>query len=314
MTIEWQTETRSRAKEHCQNCGVLITQPSAFCGNCGAALAPPPAPQTANSAGSAAPPPSASTPPMVQPPPAPIPQMQASPSSPPGQGPPPAAPPPATPQQPAGDSPKDSRNWIPYAAVGGAVVAIAALVAVLLLTLGGSAGKNLESAAVTRQQALQLLADSGTTTVSSAAPGLFAFVKVGKLTTIVPAGWRASAQNGSGTTRIQFTDPKRAGSALTIVAQDADGEDTHRQAAAAFKAVKKTGSKVGSYGSVTLPGGRAAWQVTYLKAGMTNETYFFSACSGKAAMVVDVAEPAAIFTREQATLQAVADSVEPACS
>ncbi|HEY3758491.1 MAG TPA: hypothetical protein VGL37_01925 [Solirubrobacteraceae bacterium] len=188
------------------------------------------------------------------------------------------------------------------------------MAAVLLLTLGGSAGKNLKSTAVTRQQALQLLADSGTTTVSSAAPGLFAFVKVGKLTAIVPAGWRASAQNGSGTTRIQFADPKHAGSALTIVAQDATGEDTYRQAAAALKAVKKTGNKVSSYGSVTLPGGRAAWQVTYLKAGLTNETYFFSACGGKAAMVVNVAESAASFEREQATLQAVADSVEPECS
>ncbi len=191
---------------------------------------------------------------------------------------------------------------------------VAALVVILLVTLGGSAGKNLKSASVTRRQALELLADSGATTVSDAAPGLFALVSTGKLTAIVPAGWRATAQAANGTTRAEFTDPKHSGSTLTIVAQGSSGEDGHRQAAAALKAVKKTGDAVSSYGPVTFPGGREAWQVTYTNAGLTNETYFLAACRGKAAIVIGVAAPIAIFRQEQMTFGAVAASAEPVCS
>jgi hypothetical protein len=228
--------------------------------------------------------------------------------------PPPAAPPPGAPSPAGGQPPTGSRSWIPFAAVGGAAVLVAGVVAILLLTLGGSAGKDLKSTSVTRQQALQLLADSGTTTVSSAAPGLFALVSTGKLTAIVPAGWRATAQAASGTTRAEFTDPKYARSSLTIVAQRAGGGNAHDQAGAALQAVKRAGDTVSSYGPVTFPGGREAWQVTYTDAGLTDETYFFSACSGKAAMVVAVEASTVIFHREQTALGAVAASAEPVCS
>lgn len=305
----------SQPEEYCQNCGAAISEPSAFCGSCGADLATsqPPASSTVAAA--------AQTPVATQPagaapaPKMPSPQGGSHSTAPVGQGPPPpGAPPPETPS-PAGSQPqKSSRNWIPFAAVGGAAVLVAALVAVLLLTLGGSAGNNIKSTSATRQQALQLLAASGTTTVSSAAPGLFALVSTGKLTAIVPAGWRATAQAASGTTRAEFADPKHAGSTLTIVAQGAGGGNGHNQAGSALKAVKKTGDTVSSYGPVTFPGGREAWQVTYTHAGVTDETYFFSACSGKAAMVVAVAATAALFQQDQTTFGAVAASAEPTCS
>jgi hypothetical protein len=304
----------SQAVEYCQSCGGAITEPSAFCGSCGAALAtlPPSDPPTATSTAvkpsttqSSVDPAMAGTgPPGVS-------QGAAAAVQTPS---PPAVPPPGAPSAAGGQSPKGSRSWMPFAAVGGAVVLVAAVVAILLLTLGGSAGKNLKSTAVTRQQALQLLADSGTTTVSSVAPGLFALVSTGKLTAIVPAGWRATAQAASGTTRAEFTDSKHAGSSLTIVAQGAGGGNAHDQAGAALKAVKKTGDTVSSYGPVTFPGGREAWQVTYTNAGLTDETYFFSACSGKAAMVVAVAASTVIFQQERTTLGAVAASAEPVCS
>jgi hypothetical protein len=150
--------------------------------------------------------------------------------------------------------------------------------------------------------------------VSSAAPGLFALVSTGKLTAIVPAGWRATAQAANDTTRAVFTDPKRAGSSLTIVAQSTGHGNAHDEAGAALKAVKKTGDTVNSYGPVTFPGGREAWQVTYASAGLTDETYFFSACSGKTAMVLAVEASTAVFQREQATLGAVAAGAEPVCS
>jgi hypothetical protein len=305
----------SQTAEYCQSCGVAITEPSAFCGSCGAALAEP-SPPDAQAFTSAVPKPPTSRPSGARPamaatgapgvPPAATPVDQAPP--------PPAAAPQGAPSQAGSQPPTGSRSWIPFAAVGGAAVLVAAVVAILLLTLGGSAGKNLESTSVTRQQALQLLADSGTTTVSSAAPGLFALVSSGKLTAIVPAGWRATAQAASGTTRAEFTDPRYAGSSLTIVAQGARGGNAHDQAGTALKAVRKTGDTVNSYGPVNFPGGREAWQVTYTDAGLTDETYFFSACNGKAAMVVAVQASTVIFHREQTTLEAVAASAEPLCS
>lgn len=303
----------SQPKEFCHNCGVAINELSAFCGRCGAALATPSAASTvATTAQMSAATQSAGAPPA---PTMPSPQGGSHAAAHVGQGPPPpGAPPPETPSPADSQPQKSSRNWIPFAAVGGAAVLVVTLVAVLLLTLGGSAGKNIKSTSATRQQALQLLAANGTTTVSSAAPGLFALVSTGKLTAIVPAGWRATAQAASGTTRAEFADPKHAGSALTIVAQGAGGGNAHNQAGAALKAVKKTGDTVSSYGPITFPGGHEAWQVTYTDAGLTHETYFYSACGGKVAMVVGVAASAAIFQQEQTTLGAVAASAEPTCS
>src|SRR5580704_14326086 len=291
----------SQTVEYCQSCGTAITEPSSFCGSCGAALMALPSPPAAPSSAPKQP---AAPSPASRPPRAGTGGVRTAPVE---QAPPPPPTPPPAASSPAGQQPpKGPRNWIPVAAIGGTAVLVAAVVAILLLTLGGSAGKNLKSTAVTRQQALQLLADSGTTTVSSGAPGLFALVSTGKLTALVPAGWRATAQAASGTTRAEFTDPRDAGSSLTIVAQDAAGESAHGQAGAALKAVRKTSDTVSSYGPVDFPGGREAWQVTYTKSGLTDETYFFSACGGKAAMVVAISTTSAIFQREQATLGAIA--------
>jgi hypothetical protein len=202
---------------------------------------------------------------------------------------------------------------MPYAAVSGAAVLVAVLVAILLLAVGGSAGKNLKSNAVTREQALALLAANGTTTVSPAAPGLFAFVTTGKLSTIIPAGWRATSQAASGTTRAEFADPKHPGSTVTIVAQSAVRGSNHGRAAAAVSAVKRKGGTVSSYGSTGFAGGREAWQLTYADSGLTHQTYFYTACGGKTAMVVDVAASSSFFQQTQATLAAVAASAEPSC-
>lgn len=305
----------SQTAEYCQSCGVAITEPSAFCGSCGAALATPP-PADPSTMPSMAPNPLATRSSGARPATAAAGASSVPPgAAPAAHAPPPhSEPPPGMPSPTGSQSPKGTRSWIPFAAVGGAAVLVAAVVATLLLALGGSAGKNLKSTSVTRQQALQLLADSGATTVSSAAPGLFALVNTGKLTAIVPSGWRATAQAASGTTRAEFTDPKHAGSSLTIVAQHAGGGNAHDQAGAALTAVKRTGDTVSSYGPITFPGGREAWQVTYTSTGLTDETYFFPACSGKAAMVVAVEASTVIFQREQATLGAVAASAEPVCS
>ncbi|HYM54280.1 MAG TPA: hypothetical protein VES97_02875 [Solirubrobacteraceae bacterium] len=199
--------------------------------------------------------------------------------------------------------------------MGGAAILVAGLVVVLLLALGGSAGKNVKSTAVTREQALALLAANGTTTVSSAAPGLFALVTTGKLSTIVPAGWRATAQAGSGTTRAEFADPKHPGSTLTIVAQSGGGGggNDHNRAGAAERAVRSKGYTVSSYGPITFPGGREAWHLTYTDPTSTHETYFYSACKGSAAMVVDIAASSSAFQRAQPLLEATAASAEPLC-
>lgn len=327
----------SEHREYCENCGVAIGEPSAFCGNCGAALsAPEPIAATATAAGATAhgevagagapstPTQRGSsqatqtpgttrattsvvdtgaqrreTPPLGGTPP---------PGTPPTGAPPVGAPIPAS-EQP----PEKSRKWIPFAVIGGGALLILAMVAALLLALGGSAGKNVKSASATREQALQLLAANGTTTVSRVAPGLFALVTTGKLTTAVPAGWRATAQTAGDATRAEFADPQHAASTLTIVAQKEASGSEHDRAVAARKAVSSKGDAVRSLGSVTFPGGRQAWLLTYSAAGVTHETYFFSACNNDDAMVVDVAATTSLLEHEQASLQAIAASAEPKC-
>jgi zinc ribbon protein len=291
---------------YCHNCGVALNEPSAFCSSCGAPLAEPHALAAAAVAATNQPPSRQHVPMGVQGPErtrmserqaqAPLPRES-----------PPAAPPSV--EEP-GATP---RRWIPFAAVSAAATLVAALVAILLLTVGGSAGKDVKSNAVTREQALALLAANGTTTVSSAAPGLFAFVTTGKLTTIIPAGWRATSQTTNSATRAEFADPKHPGSTVTIVAQSATPASNHGRAAAAMKAVKVNGGVVISSGAARFAGGRDAWQLTYTDHGNTHQTYFYLACNAKTAMIVDVAVAAQLFPRTQGTLAAVAASAEPSC-
>jgi hypothetical protein len=187
------------------------------------------------------------------------------------------------------------------------------MVAALLLALGGSAGKNVKSAAATREQALQLLAANGTTTVSRAAPGLFALVTAGKLTTAVPAGWRATSQAAGDATRAEFADPQHPTSTLTIVAQKETAGSEHSRALAARKAVSGKGDAVQALGAVAFPGGRQAWRLSYSDSGVIHQTYFFAACNSSDAMVVDVSATSSVIEHEQATLQALAASAEPQC-
>jgi hypothetical protein len=291
---------------YCHNCGVALNELSAFCSSCGAPLAEPRALATSAAASTGRPPSRGHVPMGMQAPErARMPGHQA-------QAPPPGESFPANPPfvEEPGDAP---RRWIPYAAVSAAATLVAALVTVLLLTVGGSAGKDVKNNAVTREQALALLASNGTTTVSSAAPGLFAFVTTGKLSTIVPAGWRATSQTINGAARAEFADPKHPGSTVTIVAQSATPASDHGRAAAAMKAVKVNGGVVNSYGATRFAGGRDAWQLTYTDQGTTHQTYFYLACNAKTAMVVDVAATAQVFQRTQGTLAAVAASAEPSC-
>jgi hypothetical protein len=301
------------ATEYCPNCGVPITEPSSYCGSCGAALREP-EPTALAAAGStrSSVPQSGTGQSATAAPSAPGPAQAGPPAD---QATPPPGPPPPGTAPPAGEQPpKGSRNWIPLAAVGGAAVLVAGLVAVLLLALGGSAGNNVKSSAVTREQALALLAANGTTTVSSAAPGVFALVTAGKLRTIVPAGWRATAQTEGATTRAEFAGPKHPSSTLTIVAQTGGGASDHSRAGAAEAAVRRKGYAVSSYGPITFPGGREAWHLTYADSTSTHETYFYSTCKrGSTAMVVDIAAPTSAFPQEQPALEAAAASAEPIC-
>lgn len=327
----------SEHREYCENCGVAIGEPSAFCGNCGAALsAPEPIAATATAAGV----PAHSEVAGTGTPPTPTQRGSSQATQTPGTTrtttsgidtgahrreapplggtPPPGAPPTGAPPAgapiPASEQPSEkSRKWIPFAAIGGGALLVLAMVAALLLALGGSAGKNVKSASATREQALQLLAANGTTTVSRVAPGLFALVTTGKLTTAVPAGWRATAQTAGDATRAEFADPQHAASTLTIVAQKEASGSEHNRAVSARRAVSSKGDAVRSLGSVTFPGGRQAWLLSYSAAGVTHETYFFSACNNNDAMVVDVAATTSLLEHEQASLQAIAASAEPKC-
>jgi hypothetical protein len=307
----------SKYNEYCHNCGTAIGEPSSFCASCGAALAEPePAGVSGGGAttraAAAAPPSSAQlaperlagqAAPRGTPPMAGVPSPEAPPAA---QGPPTG--PPGGSAEPSG-----SKRWLPFVAAGGGVIAIAALVAILLIALGGSAGKDVKSTSVTRAQALQLLAANGTTTVSRVSPGLFAAVSTGKLGALVPAGWRATAQTENATTRAEFADPKHPDSTLTIVTQKGTGVSDHRRALSARAAVKVRGFTQTAFGPVGFPGGREAWRLTYDKGNAIHETYFYSGCNGAAAMVVDVSAARSEFTRDQATLGTAVASAEPLC-
>jgi hypothetical protein len=297
--------------EYCHNCGAALGAPSAFCSNCGASLSAPEPSARAGRASSAAGTRSAQGPPEARRESVPPPHA-APPRGPTAGGPLPADSPPGGDHQ-AKPSMTSSR-WAPLAAVGGMVVLVAAIVAVLLLVLGGSAGKHVKGTSATRAQALELLAANGTSTVSRAAPGLFAVVTTGKLTALVPAGWRATAQAAPGTARAEFADPKQADSTLTIVVQTGNRASSDRsRALSARSAAKARGFAEVAFGAIAFPGGRQAWRLAYTKTGATHETYFYSACDGGAAMVVDVSAPSGSFKQEQINLAAAAAGAEPVC-
>ncbi len=156
----------SEHREYCENCGVAIGEPSAFCGNCGAALsAPEPIAATATAAGV----PAHSEVAGTGTPPTPTQRGSSQATQTPGTTrtttsgidtgahrreapplggtPPPGAPPTGAPPAgapiPASEQPSEkSRKWIPFAAIGGGALLVLAMVAALLLALGGSAGKN----------------------------------------------------------------------------------------------------------------------------------------------------------------------------
>ncbi|HST54699.1 MAG TPA: zinc ribbon domain-containing protein [Solirubrobacteraceae bacterium] len=302
--------------KYCSNCGVAITDPSSFCSSCGARVAgelaqqpATPAPGNVPHQGSMAHVPSVhgEPRPAASPPPASATPASGPPASPPPGGAPPDA------SSPSDKAPLRSRSWVPSAAIATSALLVTALVVILLLALGGSAGKNVKSASVTRTQALQLLAANGTTTVSRAAPGLYAVVKAGHLNVIVPAGWRATAQTASSATRAEFADPKQSSSTLTIVSEKGAGGNDHRRALAARKSIVRKGYAESAFGRVVFPGGREAWRLTYANAGTTHSTYFYSACHGEQGMVVDASAASPAFEHEQTTLAAAAASAEPLC-
>jgi hypothetical protein len=56
-----------------------------------------------------------------------------------------------------------------------------------------------------------------------------------------------------------------------------------------------------------------AWLLTYSAANLTHNTYFFAACNGSVAMVVDAAARPSVMQQQQTALEASAASAEPQC-
>lgn len=312
------TETETTTENnYCPHCGDAISEPGAFCGACGSAL---------GTGGSRAASPDAALRPSV-----PTPSPAAAPHSAPARAPSPtmrdvgADPAPATPHSgppppahpippaPTAAPATGGRRWIPYAVVGGAAVLLAAIVTTVLLLISGSAGSNVKAASATRSDVQKLLAAEGTTVVSPAAPGLFALVRANRLQALVPAGWRATAQTGTGIGRAQFTDPKQSSNTLTIVDQNGAGPGDRAEAVLARSGAVAKGYPVSYFGQDQFPGGRIAWRVTYAAASITNTIYFFQACNGTRSEVVHVSAATKTFAAQAATLGLLAASAEPLC-
>ncbi len=202
---------------------------------------------------------------------------------------------------------------MPYAVAGGAAVLLGGLVIALLVVLGGSAGSNVKAASPTQRAVQKLLAAEGTTFVSPAAPGLYAFVQANRLQALVPAGWRATAQSGTGIGRAQFTDPKQSNNTLTIVDQAGAAGGDRTQASIARGGAAAKGYMVAFFGQVRFPGGRTAWRLTYTTGGVTSSIYFFQACNGSRTEVVHVSAPSQSFAQQATALGVVAASAEPLC-
>jgi hypothetical protein len=197
-------------------------------------------------------------------------------------------------------------------AVLGVLVAAGVAIA-LLLAVGGSAGTSVKSAAATRLQALEVLASSGTTTVSPAAPGLFAVVQTPRLYVTVPAGWRATAQSSGGVARAEFAEPKQGGPTLVVVAEKGTGGQEVKRALAAMRRTREHHYPIAGFGRVTFPGGRESWRLAYTQGPSMHETYFFSSCGNHTGVVIDTSAPSASFAKLQGTLLVAASGTEPKC-
>ena len=312
----------------CPNCGGRIEEASAFCTHCGKPLAKPEAPRPPAAVGAdavaeptalsqAEPRVSASA--QREERPRVIAQPQQRPAPPPVGPPPGGLPPtpahsPQPPPPPGGAQPSGRRSrWAPVAlAVVGVLVAAGVAIA-LLLAVGGSAGTSVKSAAATRQQALEVLASSGTTTVSPAAPGLFAVVQTPSLYVTVPAGWRATAQSSGGVARAEFAETKQGGSTLVVVAEKGTGGQEVKRALAAMRRTRQHHYAIGGFGRVTFPGGREAWRLAYTQGPSMHETYFFSSCGNRTGVVIDTSAPSASFAKLQGSLLVAASGTEPKC-
>jgi hypothetical protein len=313
--------------EFCPNCGSRIQETGAFCTDCGEPLAEPEVPRAPAAVGAeTVPEPAAAS--RAQPrvatsaqrqaraPLTTQPQQRPAPSSgaqPPG-GPPPG--PPRSPQPPTQDGAQPSgrrSRWAPLALAGLGVFLVAGVAIALLLAVGGSAGTSVKSASATRQQALEVLASSGTTTVSPAAPGLFAVVQTPSLYVTVPAGWRATAQSSGGVARAEFAESKQGGSTLVVVAEKGAGGQEVKRALAARRRTRQHQYAIGGFGRVTFPGGRQVWRLAYTQGPSMHETYFFSACGNRTGVVIDTSAPSASFAKLQGTLLVAASGTEPKC-
>jgi hypothetical protein len=193
-------------------------------------------------------------------------------------------------------------------------VLVAAGVAIaLLLAVGGSPGTSVKSAAATRQQALEVLASSGTTTVSPAAPGLFAVVQTPSLYVTVPAGWRATAQSSGAAARAEFAEPRQGGSTLVVVAEKGTGRRDVERAFAAKRRTRQHHYPIGAFGRVTFPGGREVWRLTYTQGPSTHETFFFSSCGDRIGVTIDASTPSASFAKLNGSRLVSASGTEPKC-
>lgn len=263
-------------ERHCPNCGVAAARGS-FCPSCGSQLPdlstaddPAAAPNLAASRAGAV----AVAVPVVTP-------------SPPGQQAPHTVPPHAAAPAAA------PRAWLPYALIGGVIVAVGAIATVILLLVGGDPESDSSKRPAT---------PGGLTAVSLAAQNIYQQSQRQQYYAMLPAGWSSATSP---------TDLNLQDTATVSSAQDPKIKLTVGESAGGATLQSALAPAGGTSQVILLPGKRTARRAESVIGTDTQVAYAFSGC-GRTYVVVGTA-PTAKFEQVKSRFGVVASTLQPLC-
>ena len=197
-----------------------------------------------------------------------------------------------------------SRGWLPAAIAAGVAVAIGAVVAIVLIVVGGAPA---ESTGAKTAKAVSVNA------VRLSASNLYAPIDGPRVRSIVPAGWTRHEPRidgiADGLTAVSAQD-KDASVTLGFMTVD---ESSLSAQARTLRSTRKaqSGYDEQSFGRLTLAGSRPAWKLLYARDGTTTVEYVTKACDGF--LVVSGTAPDKIFGTLENRFGVIARSTQAVC-